>query len=157
MGYQSKIESKFHRAAYLFGIAAVFLPALEPFLPLIFTLAGSILLGNLVKFFLNYRINRTFNQPYKASGPSGQHASAGDNGGRQTPPLPPPPKEDPLKMHRELLGLPPHFTQAQLKAQYRAMAASYHPDRYSGVSQTEKQQAEEMMKKINAAYAILKK
>jgi hypothetical protein len=157
MGNQPKPENKLHRAAYFFGIAAVFLPALEPFLPLIFTLMGSILLGNLVKFFLNYRINRTFNQPYKASGSSGQHASAGDNGGRQIHPPPPPPKEDPLRPQRELFGLPPNFTQAQLKARYRTMAAAYHPDRYSGFPQTEKQQAEEMMKKINAAYTILKK
>jgi hypothetical protein len=157
VGNQSKIESKFHRAAYLFGIAAVFLPALEPFLPLIFTLAGSILLGNLVKFILNYRINKRLNQPYKASGSSGQRASAGDNSGRQTPPPPPPPKEDPLQPYRELFGLPPYFTQAQLKAQYRALAAAYHPDRYSGFPQAEKEKAEEMMKKINAAYAILKK
>jgi DnaJ-class molecular chaperone len=37
------------------------------------------------------------------------------------------------------------------------LSATYHPDRYSGIPQTEKQQAEELMKKINAAYAMLKK
>jgi hypothetical protein len=131
MGNKPKPENKLHRAAYLFGIAAVFLPVMEPFLPLIFTLAGSVFLGNLVKFFLNYRINRRLNQPYKASGPSGQHVSARDT--RQTPPPSPPPREDPLRPHRELLGLPPCFTQAQLKVQYRALAVAYHPDRYSGV------------------------
>jgi DnaJ-class molecular chaperone len=55
------------------------------------------------------------------------------------------------------LGLPPDFSRAQLKAAYRAMAAQYHPDRYSQAPVQERQNAEEMMKKINEAYHVLKK
>jgi hypothetical protein len=159
-----RIQSKIYRLAYIGGIAAFFLPVLEPFLPLMFTIAVSLVLGGLVRFIFSRLINRKLNQTYRAyassnaQGPKGSsdpNASRSSNEGRPGTNIPPPQPEDPLKPYRALLGLPPGFSRGQLKAAYRAMAAQYHPDRYESAPARERQKAEEMMKKINDAYNTL--
>ena len=54
----------------------------------------------------------------------------------------------------ETLGLEPgkEYTPTELKKAYRKMAMKYHPDRHK---EEDKKEAEEMMKKINAAYSEL--
>jgi DnaJ-class molecular chaperone len=62
-----------------------------------------------------------------------------------------------LAPYRELFGLPIQYTEAQLKANYRSLAAKYHPDHNGTSGGRKKQNAEDMMKKINEGYEILKK
>jgi tetratricopeptide (TPR) repeat protein len=54
----------------------------------------------------------------------------------------------------EILGLEPGASQAQVKQAYRKLVKIWHPDRFS--NQKQKQEAEEKIKKINAAYNKLK-
>jgi hypothetical protein len=161
-----RIQNKVYRLAYLGSIPLFFFPVLEPFLPLMFTVAGSLILGGLVRFIFSLLINRKLNQTYRAYTSSNSrrpNVSGGSNGpndphtGTPGVNIPPPQPEDTLKPYRTLLGLPSGFTRAQLKAAYRAMAARYHPDHYTSAPARERQKAEEMMKKINDAYNILKK
>jgi hypothetical protein len=156
----SKGQNKLSRLAYLGTGALFFFPVLEPFLPLMVTIAGSLVLGGLARLIFGLLINRNLNQTYRTSTSSNAYRSNGSGradtgtaGAGGTPIRPP----DPLAPYRALLGLPPGFTRGQLKAAYRAMAAQYHPDRYTSAPAWERQKAEEMMKKINEAYHILKK
>jgi hypothetical protein len=159
-----RIQSKLYRFAYLGGIAIFFFPVLEPFLPLVFTIAGSLVLGGLVRFIFSLLVNRKLNQTYRAytssntRRPNGSDGSSGSNDPHTERPganTPPSQQDDPLKPYRTLLGLPSGFSRGQLKAAYRAMAAQYHPDRYEAAPTGERQKAEEMMKKINDAYNML--
>jgi hypothetical protein len=156
----ARTQGKISRLAYIGAAALFFFPALEPFLPLMLTIAGSLVLGGLVKFIFSLLVNRKFNQTYRAYASSNAGRSAGSGGssagtaGPDTPPARPP---DPLEPYRAVFGLPSNFTRNQLKAAYRAMAAQYHPDRYTQAPAQERQRAEETMKKINEAYHILKK
>ncbi|WP_138499305.1 J domain-containing protein [Nostoc sp. PA-18-2419] len=54
----------------------------------------------------------------------------------------------------EILGLEPGASPAQLKRAYRKLVKIWHPDRF--IEQKQKQEAEEKIKKINAAYNQLK-
>ncbi|PHJ66146.1 molecular chaperone DnaJ [Nostoc linckia z18] len=54
----------------------------------------------------------------------------------------------------EILQLEPGASPAQLKRAYRKLVKVWHPDRF--FDETEKQKAEEKIKKINAAYNKLK-
>jgi curved DNA-binding protein CbpA len=54
----------------------------------------------------------------------------------------------------KILGLEPGASQAQVKQTYRKMVKIWHPDRF--VDQRQKQEAEEKIKLINAAYNHLK-
>ncbi|MEH2130875.1 MAG: DnaJ domain-containing protein [Nostoc sp.] len=54
----------------------------------------------------------------------------------------------------EILGLEPGASQAQVKRTYRQLVKIWHPDRF--VDQKQKQEAEEKIKLINAAYNKLK-
>jgi curved DNA-binding protein CbpA len=54
----------------------------------------------------------------------------------------------------EVLGLKPGASQAQVKQAYRKLVKIWHPDRFA--DPTQKQQAEEKIKKINVAYNLLK-
>jgi len=54
----------------------------------------------------------------------------------------------------EILGLEPGASQAQVKRTYRKLVKIWHPDRF--VDQKQKQEAEEKIKSINAAYNKLK-
>jgi hypothetical protein len=156
----SGVQNKISRLAYIGGIVLFFLPVFEPFLPLMFTIAGSLVLGGLVKFIFGLLINKKFNQTYRASASpnTGQTKGSGTpNSGTPGPNTPPANPPDPLKPYRAVLGLPLDFTQGQLRTAYRAMAAQYHPDRYTQKAARDRQRAEEMMKKINEAYHKLKK
>ena len=51
----------------------------------------------------------------------------------------------------EVLGIKPNATDAEIKAAYRNLVKKYHPD-----INREDPQAEELLKKINMAYTILK-
>jgi DnaJ-class molecular chaperone len=50
----------------------------------------------------------------------------------------------------------PRLTAEELKAAYHNGAAMYHPDRYASASHEERQNAEDLMKKVNEAYKRLK-
>jgi hypothetical protein len=67
------------------------------------------------------------------------------------------PNRDSLAPYRELFGLPAQYTEAELKTNYRTLAAKYHPDHNTTAGSRKKQNAEDMMKKINEGYTILKK
>ncbi|MBD2559716.1 MULTISPECIES: J domain-containing protein [Nostoc] len=54
----------------------------------------------------------------------------------------------------EILGLEPGASQAQVKRAYRQLVKIWHPDRF--FDQKQKQEAEEKIKSINAAYNKLK-
>ncbi|MFN6483635.1 MULTISPECIES: J domain-containing protein [unclassified Nostoc] len=54
----------------------------------------------------------------------------------------------------KILGLEPGASQAQVKRTYRKLVKIWHPDRF--VDQRQKQEAEEKIKSINAAYNKLK-
>jgi tetratricopeptide (TPR) repeat protein len=54
----------------------------------------------------------------------------------------------------EILGLEPGASQAQVKRAYRQLVKIWHPDRF--LEQKQKQEAEEKIKSINAAYNKLK-
>ncbi len=54
----------------------------------------------------------------------------------------------------EILGLKPGASQAQVKRAYRQLVKIWHPDRF--FDQKQKQEAEEKIKEINAAYNYLK-
>ncbi|MEH1831251.1 MAG: DnaJ domain-containing protein [Nostoc sp.] len=54
----------------------------------------------------------------------------------------------------EILGLEPGASPAQVKRAYRQLVKIWHPDRF--VDQEQKQEAEEKIKSINAAYNKLK-
>ncbi|MBD0301410.1 MAG: DnaJ domain-containing protein [Tolypothrix sp. T3-bin4] len=54
----------------------------------------------------------------------------------------------------EILGLEPDASQVQIKRAYRQLVKIWHPDRF--LEQKQKQEAEEKIKSINAAYNKLK-
>jgi hypothetical protein len=159
----------------LFG-GALLGPYIMPFLPLIITMAVSIIIGLCIKKFFISKMNKKFNRPYRftntdASASNQQTGGAntrhGNNAGTANtkrksgadiPPPEPPPQSTPdsLSLYRNLLGgLKPDFTQAELKAAYRDAAAKYHPDRYAAASRRDRENAETLMKQINEAYGIL--
>jgi hypothetical protein len=154
----SRVQEKIYRLAYIGGIAAFFLPVFEPFLPLMFTIAGALVLGSFVKFLFRVIVNKKFNRTYRAyNNSSNTGASYNAQEGKRTGANIPPRPEDPFEAYRALLDLPAGFTRAQLKKAYRTKAAQYHPDRYGSEPVRKQQNAEEMMKKINDAYNVLKK
>jgi predicted lipid-binding transport protein (Tim44 family) len=156
----SRTQSKISRLVYMGGIGLFLLPVFEPFLPLMLAIVGGLVLGGLVKFIFGLLINRNLNKTYRAytSPNAGQTRGSGGSNTRTPGPNNPPARPpDPLKPYRAVLGLSPDFTQSQLRAAYRAMAAQYHPDRYTQAPVQDRQKAEEMMKKINEAYYKLRK
>ncbi|MEW5840068.1 MAG: DnaJ domain-containing protein [Thermoproteota archaeon] len=54
------------------------------------------------------------------------------------------------KGYYAILGVPERATQLEIKKAYRRLARKYHPDRNNGSAQ-----AEDMIKKVNAAYEVL--
>jgi len=59
-----------------------------------------------------------------------------------------------LRRYYEALGLKPGASLVEIKAAYRELAKTWHPDRFMGDGQ-KKQQAEEKLKAINVAYDYL--
>lgn len=75
---------------------------------------------------------------------------------QQTTYAPPPPYTEPPRPRHtlyDLLEVSPNASPEVIKAAYRQLALKYHPDRQPDVRA--RQQAEERMKQINAAYDIL--
>jgi COMPASS component SWD3 len=60
-----------------------------------------------------------------------------------------------IEQFYQVLELPIHASQAEVKAAFRSLARQYHPDRFSGDTANLKA-AEEHFKAINAAYEFLK-
>lgn len=54
-----------------------------------------------------------------------------------------------------ILGVDKNATKDELKKQYRKLSKQYHPDMQNGKSESQKKEAEEKFKDINAAYAVL--
>ena len=55
----------------------------------------------------------------------------------------------------EILGVEKTATQDEIKKAYRSLARKWHPDKFTGKSETERAEAEEKFKKIAAAYEVL--
>jgi len=173
----SRIQNSVTRLAFiggsvLFGFALLG-DIIAPFIPLIATILGSLIAGSLVRaIFIRLLNNRLFSE-YRYTDTnankqstrsrtnntrdetvySGQNeTTSNENINRENPFAPP----DSLSLYRNLLGLGPRFTGEELKAAYRRCAAMYHPDRYTSASPNERQNAEDLMKKVNEAYERLK-
>ena len=56
----------------------------------------------------------------------------------------------------QILGVAPTATPAEIKTQYLYKAQLLHPDKTAGYPEAVRQKAEEELKRINAAYAVLK-
>lgn len=61
--------------------------------------------------------------------------------------------ENPLS----ILGLKGSPSSAEIKTAYRKLCQKWHPDKWQNASPAEYAKAEEMFKKINAAYVVLTK
>jgi hypothetical protein len=138
---------------------------ITPFLPLAFTVIGSLVFSLLVKQIFVYMLNRRITREYRYTGanPKTQssrkqakrvHDDASEKGGVNSETVFT--QQDSLSIYRSLLGLGQPFTGEELKAAYRSSAAKYHPDRYASASRKERDNAEDLMKKVNEAYEILK-
>ncbi|GHV79259.1 hypothetical protein AGMMS49944_10500 [Spirochaetia bacterium] len=154
----TQIQNKLTRigtvaGAGIFGFAMLE-PVIAPFIPLIVAVLGGLIAGGIVRAFFNHLTNKKFNQSYRYS--SSWSSGTGGSGRAEPPPEQPPPP-DPLEQYRGVLGLEKNFTQDELKAAYRELAAQYHPDRYSSSSNRVRETAEETMKRINEAYTRLRK
>lgn len=55
----------------------------------------------------------------------------------------------------EVLGVAKGASDTEIKKAYRKAAMKYHPDKFSGASNTEKEEAEDRFKEINEAYQVL--
>ena len=166
----SRIQSAVARLALLGGGTAVAYTYLEdyitPFVPLLITIVGSLIAGFIARYFFVVALNRRLISAYrytntqtntrsntqtqshqKRVGNAQSHAASRES--ITTPP-------DSLSLYRNLLGLGPHFTDEELKMAYRNAAAMYHPDRYATASRRDRENAEDLMKKVNEAYEMLK-
>jgi len=168
----NRIYSGITRLAFLGTGAFIAYATLEdfisPFIPLALTVIVSLIAGLLVRYifvrllnkrlFSSYRYTdtradtrddtrsqRVSTENTKSRAASNNESAAGIN----TPP-------DSLSLYRNLLGLGPRFTGEELKAAYRNAAAIYHPDRYASATRRERENAEDLMKKVNEAYECLK-
>ncbi len=55
----------------------------------------------------------------------------------------------------EVLGVAKGASDTEIKKAYRKAAMKYHPDKFSGASDTEKKEAEDKFKEVNEAYQVL--
>ena len=60
-----------------------------------------------------------------------------------------------MTTYYEVLDVPPDATPAQIKAAYRILVQLHHPDRLQQANAQVRRYAEERLKKINEAYAVL--
>jgi len=168
----NRMYSGISRLAFLGTGAFIAYATLEefisPFFPLAITIMGSLIAGSLVRYIFVRLLNKRLFSSYRYTDTqtntqsqrsrvdntqsraenrttSGDESAAGIN----TPP-------DSLSIYRNLLGLAPRFTGEELKAAYRNAAAIYHPDRYASATRRDRENAEDLMKKVNEAYECLK-
>ncbi|MBN1325424.1 J domain-containing protein [Candidatus Falkowbacteria bacterium] len=55
----------------------------------------------------------------------------------------------------QILGVDKSASEDEIKKAFRDLARKYHPDKYSGLADDLRQQAEERFKDINEAYQVL--
>jgi hypothetical protein len=144
----NRIQNKVSRLAFL-GVFSLFAFAylgefIVLFIPLVITLAGSIISGLLVRRIFVFLLNKRLTSEYRYTN---------ENTTNSEKPFTPP---DQFSLYRNLLGLGPRFTGEELKTAYRNNATLYHPDRYALASLNDRQNAEDLMKKVNEAYERLK-
>lgn len=66
------------------------------------------------------------------------------------------PRRGTVETHYDTLEVSERASQETISAAYRSMAAKWHPDKYTGESEAVKRVVAERMRKLNAAYAVLK-
>jgi hypothetical protein len=166
----NRITSAVSRLALLGGGTAVAYTYLEeyitPFIPLLITIIGSLIAGFLVRYIFVVALNKRLVSAYRYTNTQtntrvntqtrtrqnrvdNTQSRAASRESYITPP-------DSLSLYRNLLGLGPRFTGEELKAAYHNAAAMYHPDRYASASRRDRENAEDLMKKVNEAYETLK-
>ena len=67
----------------------------------------------------------------------------------------PPTAKTDSRSHQEILGLAERFTQDELKQAYRIATSRYHPDKYSHMSKSFQDEAQQEFVKIQQAYKVL--
>lgn len=103
-------------------------------------------------------IRETFRAAFAVMGSRGGSGSAGERPPRQEEGFRterPAPRPD-SRAAREVLGVGPDATEAEIVSAYRNMARKYHPDRVEGLGPEFDELAERRMKEINEAYTRLK-
>ncbi|GHT94664.1 hypothetical protein FACS1894141_1770 [Spirochaetia bacterium] len=76
---------------------------------------------------------------------------------RSAPPPKAPPQPDMVSFYRNMLGLRLQFTQDELKNAYRGAVKKYHPDKYTGASERDRENAEMLMRQVVDGYEALNK
>jgi hypothetical protein len=168
----SRLQNGVSRLAFL-GFSSVLAYAfleefISPFIPLIVTVLISLISGFLVRAIFVQLLNKRLFSAYRYTNTNTNKQSVHSRTNNtdttsnekinherinRADPFAPP---DPFSLYRNLLGLGQRFTSEELKAAYRNCAAMYHPDRYASSSRDERQNAEDLMKKVNEAYERLK-
>ena len=169
-GTTSRIQGIVYRLAFLGGGAAFAYAYLDefitPFIPLLVTIICSLVAGLLVRHFFIVALNKRLVSSYRYTNTQAntranaqtqtRHNRVDNTQGRAASRESANTTPDSLSLYRNLLGLGPRFTDEELKAAYRNAAAMYHPDRYAAASRRDRENAEDLMKKVNEAYEYLK-
>ena len=66
------------------------------------------------------------------------------------------PRRGTVETHYDTLEVSERASQETISAAYRSLAVKWHPDKYVGESEAVKRVVAEQMRKLNAAYAVLK-
>jgi len=166
---ENKITNGLYRIGYVGGTAlfasSILGSFIEPILPIAVTILGSLIIGFIIRGIFVRKLNKKLFSEYRYSNANNNkqstHSSKNNSHNERTnnekinhknTDAP----SDSLTLYRNLLGLEPHFTSDELKTAYHHSAAKYHPDHYASASPSERQNAEDLMKKVNEAYECLK-
>ncbi len=57
--------------------------------------------------------------------------------------------------HYQILGVPPEASVEEIRSAYRFKVLAFHPDRFSGASDATRRRAEEELRAVNEAFAVL--
>lgn len=165
----NRITDKLYRLGYVGG-TALFATSLlgtfiEPFIPIAVTIIGSLIAGYIIRAIFVRMLNKKLFSEYRYTNTNTNNQSTHFNTNNShnertsnkkiehentsTP-------VDTLSLYRNLLGLGQRFTADELKTAYHHTAAKFHPDHYASASPSERQNAEDLMKKVNEAYERLK-
>jgi hypothetical protein len=153
---------KLHQLGYIAGMIFLGYTFLRPFLHIILLLVGAFVLFNVIGVII--RVHKALHQNNNSTAGGRKTSTAHREKAYQEETHRQARQEETIKHnvdslapHRELFGLSVQYTEAELKSKYRTLAAKYHPDHNSTAGKRKKQNAEDMMKRINEGYAILKK